>query len=50
MNHDIKRLGLVSEIELTPARFGPLNYHLLMGKKSNRSFRDNPYLRVDSYR
>lgn len=33
-NHIIKNLGLSSELELTKARFGPINLHLLMSKKS----------------
>jgi ABC-type amino acid transport substrate-binding protein len=33
-NYLIKKLGLRSKIELTKARFGPLNFHILLGKKS----------------
>ncbi len=32
--YSIKKLGLGSEIVLTKARFGPLNFHILIGKKS----------------
>ena len=32
--YSIKKLGLESKIELTKARFGPLNFHILLGKKS----------------
>lgn len=34
MNHIIKTEGLSSKIVLTEARFGPVVFHLLMGKKS----------------
>jgi polar amino acid transport system substrate-binding protein len=33
-NYKIKQYGLVSKLELTNARFGPLNFHILMSKKS----------------
>lgn len=34
MNYKIKQYKLVPKIELTNARFGPLNFHILMSKKS----------------
>lgn len=34
MNYKIKQYGLESEIVLTEARFGPINFHLLISKKS----------------
>ncbi len=34
MNHHIKKLGLASKIVPTEARFGPLDFHLLISKKS----------------
>ena len=34
MDPKIKSLGLEGLIEKTPARFGPINFHLLVGKKS----------------
>ncbi|MCP3925868.1 MAG: transporter substrate-binding domain-containing protein [Desulfobacterales bacterium] len=34
MNYKIKQYGLVSKIELTNARFGPLNFNILLSKKS----------------
>jgi polar amino acid transport system substrate-binding protein len=33
--YSIKKLGLNSKIEITKAKFGPLNFHILLGKKSN---------------
>ena len=33
-NYKIEQYGLVSKLELTNARFGPLNFHILMSKKS----------------
>ena len=35
LNYYIKKLGLVSEIELTDVKFGPVDFHLLLSKKSN---------------
>lgn len=34
MNPTIKALGIESRLEMTPARFGPLGFHLLVSKKS----------------
>ncbi|MCW9035738.1 MAG: transporter substrate-binding domain-containing protein [Rhodospirillales bacterium] len=39
MNHLIKKLGLSSEIVMTPAKFGPLNFYLLVSKKSKHLHR-----------
>jgi len=33
-NYKIKQLGLSSKIEFTEVRFGPVDFHLLMSKKS----------------
>jgi polar amino acid transport system substrate-binding protein len=34
MNPMIKSLGLTRQIEMTPARFGPIGFHVLVGRKS----------------
>lgn len=34
MNHQLKQLGLDTEVEATDVKFGPLNFHILIGKKS----------------
>lgn len=34
MNPMVKSLGLAQSIEMTPARFGPIGFHILVGRKS----------------
>ena len=34
MNRIIDNLGLAQQIEMTPARFGPIRFHILVGQKS----------------
>lgn len=39
MNPTIKAMGLADQLEMTPARFGPLGFHLLVSKKSPLAIR-----------
>jgi len=50
MNPTIKAMGLADQLEMTPARFGPLGFHLLISKKSPLVARiEEINLAIDAY-